>query len=173
MGCAVSKQRQDDMPAAKATPTSAGILLYHASPDGLQVLLAHPGGPYFTRKDIGAWTIPKGLINADESPADAARREFEEEVGWAPEGDLQSLGEVRLKSGKRVVAFAIEATSAPAEILARFSPGKFTMEWPRGSGRIAEFPEVDAIDFLPLKVAREKINPAQRPLLDRLLELRG
>jgi predicted NUDIX family NTP pyrophosphohydrolase len=173
MGYVVSKQRQDDVQAAKGTPTSAGIVLYHASGDGLQVLLAHPGGPYFARKDIGAWTIPKGLVNAEESPADAARREFHEEVGWAPEGDLQSLGEVRLKSGKRVVAFAVESTSAPVALLARFSPGKFTMEWPRGSGRIVEFPEVDAIDFFSLEAARKKINPAQRPLLDRLLELRG
>jgi predicted NUDIX family NTP pyrophosphohydrolase len=135
------------------------------------VMLAHPGGPFFQRKDAGAWTIPKGLMNADEPPEDAARREFEEEVGWRPEGELHPLGEVHLKSGKRVIAFALRTHEDPAQLYERFSPGVFTMEWPRGSGKLVELPEVDRIEFFALDAAREKINPAQAPLLDRLVEL--
>jgi predicted NUDIX family NTP pyrophosphohydrolase len=167
----MSKQRPSHREAAKTTPTSAGILLYCETGDGAQVLLAHPGGPYFARKDVGAWTIPKGLINSTETPAEAARREFEEEAGWSPTGELHALGEVRLKSGKRVLAFALKSAEDPAELLARFSPGTFTMEWPRASGSFAEFPEVDRIEFFSLEAAREKINAAQQPLLDRLHEL--
>ena len=156
---------------AKPTPTSAGILLYRRGEVGVSVLLAHPGGPYFRNKDMGAWTIPKGLINADESPEDAARREFEEEVGWRPEGELQPLGEVRLRSGKRVIAFALQTQDDAAVLYERFAPGAFKMEWPRGSGRFVEMPEVDRIEFLSIDAAREKINPAQQPLLERLLNL--
>jgi predicted NUDIX family NTP pyrophosphohydrolase len=136
-------------------------------------MLAHPGGPFFQRKDAGAWTIPKGLLNADEPPEEAARREFEEEVGWRLEGELHPLGEVRMKSGKRLIAFALRTHEDPAELQEKFSPGVFTMELPRGSGRFVETPEVDRIEFFALDAARKKINPAQAPLLDRLLELVG
>jgi predicted NUDIX family NTP pyrophosphohydrolase len=134
-------------------------------------MLAHPGGPFFQRKDLGAWTIPKGLLSAGESPTEAALREFEEEVGWRPDGHLQPLGEVRLKSGKRVIAFAVQTSEEPARLYERFSPGIFALEWPRGSGRLMEMPEVDRIEFFTIDVAREKINSAQQPLLDRLLDL--
>jgi predicted NUDIX family NTP pyrophosphohydrolase len=167
----VSKSKQTkDNSSARSTPISAGILLYQSSPEGLQVLLAHPGGPCFANKDAGAWSIPKGLVNAEEELADAARREFEEELGWRPEGELQPLGEVRLKSGKWVIAFALQSNDAQADLLAKFSPGAFTMEWPPRSGRRAEFPEVDRIEFFTIDGAREKINAAQAALLDRLLE---
>jgi predicted NUDIX family NTP pyrophosphohydrolase len=143
-------------------------LLYRRTDDCLEVLLAHPGGPFFVRKDDGAWTIPKGLINSDESPHAAALREFEEELGWRPEGDLIGLGEVRLKSGKRVVAFAVETHEKSSALLPKFTPGVFAMEWPRGSGKYAQFPEVDRIEIFSIALARVKINPAQAPLLDRL-----
>jgi predicted NUDIX family NTP pyrophosphohydrolase len=158
----------DSSKPAKSRPTSAGILLYRKTADGLEVLLAHPGGPFFVRKDEGAWTIPKGLMDAGESPQAAALREFEEELGWRPDGDLIELGEVRLRSGKRVIAFAAETQSSPSVLLTKFTPGEFTMEWPRGSGRYAHFPEVDRIEFFSIEVARAKINVAQAPLLDRL-----
>ncbi|HEX6962015.1 MAG TPA: NUDIX domain-containing protein [Lacipirellula sp.] len=156
---------------AKTTPTSAGILLYRKATEGLEVLLAHPGGPFFAKKDEGAWTIPKGLIDRDESQEAAALREFEEELGWRPQGAMVELGEVRLKSGKRVVAFALETNEEPASLLQRFIPGVFTMGWPRGSSRYAQFPEIDRIEFLPIAAARVKISPAQAPLLDRLVAI--
>ena len=167
----MSNERPKQRKGAKATPTSAGILLYRVADEGVSVMLAHPGGPFFQCKDAGAWSIPKGLVNPDESPQDAARREFEEEVGWRPDGELHPLGEVRLKSGKRLIAFALRTHEAPARLCERFSPGVFTMEWPRGSGRLVEMPEVDRIAFFAIDAAREKINPAQQPLLDRLLDL--
>jgi predicted NUDIX family NTP pyrophosphohydrolase len=141
------------------------------SPHGLSVLLAHPGGPFFIHKDAGSWTIPKGLADPGEAMADAARREFEEEVGWRPAGDLTPLGEVKLRSGKRVIAFALQSDEPPEISLARFSPGLFAMEWPRGSQRLREFPEVDRIEFFSIDAARRKISPAQEPLLDRLIAL--
>jgi predicted NUDIX family NTP pyrophosphohydrolase len=150
---------------------SAGILLYREAAEAKRVLLAHPGGPFFARKDAGAWTIPKGLVDPGEDLADAALREFEEELGWRPAGDLAPLGEVKLKSGKRVVAFALRAAESEQEMLAQFSPGKFSMEWPRGSGRSVEFPEVDRIAFFAVEAARSAINPAQAPLLERLCKL--
>jgi len=129
----LSKRQQPDAKAASAAPISAGILLYQQSADGLRVLLAHPGGPFFIHKDAGSWTIPKGLADRGEELADAARREFEEEVGWRPAGDLTPRGEVKLRSGKRVIAFAVQSDEPPEVLLARFAPGLFTMEWPRGS----------------------------------------
>jgi predicted NUDIX family NTP pyrophosphohydrolase len=169
----LSNDRPKRREGARSTPASAGILLYRVGDDGVSVMLAHPGGPFFQRKDVGAWTIPKGLVKADEPPQDAARREFEEEVGWRPEGELHPLGEVRLKSGKRVTAFALRTREHPAQLYERFSPGVFAMEWPRGSGQLVELPEVDRIEFFAIDAAREKLNPAQQPLLDRLLEFIG
>jgi len=156
----------------RAAPLSAGILLYRETAAGLRVLLAHPGGPFFVRKDAGAWTIPKGLVDLGEELAAAALREFEEELGWRPDGELAPLGEVKLSSGKRVVAFALRTEEAEETMLARFAPGKFSMEWPRRSGRQVEFPEVDRVAFFSLDAAREAINAAQSDLLDRLLRLR-
>ena len=150
---------------------SAGILLYRLSEHGPRVLLAHPGGPLFAGKDLGAWSIPKGLVEADEEPEAAARREFAEEVGWKPDGELQPLGEVTLKSGKRVIAFALETCESEDDLLARFSPGTFQMEWPPRSGRLTTFPEIDRIEFFTLDAARQRLNPAQVPLADRLAEL--
>jgi predicted NUDIX family NTP pyrophosphohydrolase len=156
---------------ARIGPVSAGILLYHQSEREISVLLAHPGGPFFARKDAGAWTMPKGLINPDESPEVAAMREFEEELGWRPVGELLPLGEVRLKSGKRVIAFAIASREPRQSLLGRFAPGTFEMEWPRGSGRTVQFPEVDRIAFYSIHDALTAINPSQAPLLDRLRTL--
>lgn len=155
----------------KHSPLSAGILLYRVDDAGAWALLGHPGGPFFGKKDAGAWTIPKGLVLPGEDLAVAARREFAEEVGWRPVGDLEPLGEVRLKSGKRVQGFALRTQEPADALLARFAPGLFTMEWPPRSGRFQEFPEIDRIEFFPLAVARAKINPAQAVFLDRLEQL--
>ena len=138
---------------------SAGILLYVDAVE-LRVLLAHPGGPYFSRKDAGAWTIPKGLVNDQEDLELAARREFEEELGWAPAGAALSLGHVKLRSGKVVHGFAIRGGEAEPSLLARFRPGTFSMEWPPKSGRSAEFPEVDRIGFFTLREARSLLAEA-------------
>jgi predicted NUDIX family NTP pyrophosphohydrolase len=149
---------------------SAGILLYRLSEEGIRVLLAHPGGPYWVNKDLGAWSIPKGLINSTEDYESAARREFEEELGWKAEGPLEPLGEVKLRSGKRVFGFALKSAEDEPTLLARFQPGLFTMEWPPRSGQAALFPEVDRIEFFSMEQGRLKLNPAQAPFLDRLRE---
>ncbi len=162
----VAKNREN-RPRAIIT-ASAGILLYHHSGNAIRVLLAHPGGPYFANKDGGAWSIPKGLVGAGEDLAAAALREFKEEVGWRPSGELVPLGEVTLRSGKRVTAFALRTTDDEAQLTAQFQPGTFTMEWPPRSGQTAQFPEIDRIAFFSLDEAREKINAGQLPLLARL-----
>jgi len=174
----VAKKRDLSTDAERPRQLSAGILLYRGTIDSLRVLLAYPGGPYFvnsdgsSKKDAGAWTIPKGLVEPNEEPEHTARREFTEEVGWQPTGNLEPLGEIRLRSGKRVIAFAVECHAAEEELLGKFTPGKFTMEWPPHSGKLSEFPEVDRIEFFSLAAARGKINERQAPLLDRLVELR-
>lgn len=146
---------------------SAGILLFRRSGGRLEVLLVHPGGPFWSRRDVGAWSAPKGEYERGNDPLQAARREFEEELGSAPpEGELLDLGEVRQKSGKRVRAWAVEgdldATTCHSNT--------FTIEWPARSGQIREFPEVDRAEWFELELAREKLNPAQVAFLDRLLE---
>jgi predicted NUDIX family NTP pyrophosphohydrolase len=145
---------------------SAGILLFRGRGPGLEVLLVHPGGPFFARKDLGVWSIPKGEYDADEDPLVCARREFEEELGSPlPPGDVVALGEVKQKSGKIVTAFAaegdIDATAAKSNT--------FTMEWPPRSGRTAEFPEIDRAEWFGIDAAREKLVPAQVAFVDRLL----
>lgn len=145
---------------------SAGILLYRRL-DSLQVLLAHPGGPFWHRRDEGAWTIPKGLLAAGESPEAAARREFEEELGRAPAGELRPLPRIRQRSGKQVDAFAVEGDFDTASLRSN----TFAMEWPPHSGRNAEFPEIDRVEWFPLEVARRKILPSQLPLLDGLVAM--
>jgi predicted NUDIX family NTP pyrophosphohydrolase len=144
---------------------SVGILMYRRGAGGLEVLLAHPGGPFFRNKDDGAWTIPKGVPEPDEEPRAAALREFDEEIGLPVSEPLLPLGEIKQKGGKVVTAWACEG-DAPAG----FQPmsNTFELEWPPRSGRRATFPEIDRAEFFPLAVAREKINPAQAALIDRL-----
>lgn len=143
---------------------SAGLLMYRLRAGRLEVLLAHPGGPFFTNKDLGAWTIPKGLVDEDEDQLAAARREFEEETGTRPEGDFVPLGEVLQKGGKTVVAWAFEGDLDPASIRSN----TFKKEWPPRSGRWQTFPEVDRAAFFSIAEAKTKINPAQAQLLARL-----
>jgi predicted NUDIX family NTP pyrophosphohydrolase len=134
---------------------------------GIEVLLVHPGGPYWVRKDQGAWSIPKGQYDDREDPLSAARREFEEELGSpAPSAAPQDLGEIRQKSGKRVRAFALEGDLDTARVTSNTTQ----IEWPPRSGRSVEIPEVDRAGWFSLDEARKKINPAQATLLDRLLE---
>jgi predicted NUDIX family NTP pyrophosphohydrolase len=150
--------------------TSAGILLYRLVDAELRVLLAHPGGPYFAKRDLSAWTIPKGLIADGEPPEDAAIREFEEEVGWRPVGPLLPLGEVKQRSGKRVIGFALRSDEIEKALLAKFSPGTFQMEWPPKSGMQVAFPEVDRIAFFDVQEAQLQMIREQAPFLDRLTE---
>jgi predicted NUDIX family NTP pyrophosphohydrolase len=128
------------------------------------LLLAHFGGPYWARKDAGAWSIPKGLIERGETPEQAARREFAEELGTAPAGPLVALPPLRQKGGKWVDAFAIEGDFDPADL----ASNSFTMEWPRGSGRLQSFPEVDQVRWFKPAEAAEMILPSQSPLLEAL-----
>jgi predicted NUDIX family NTP pyrophosphohydrolase len=147
---------------------SAGILVYRKRADGLEVLLVHPGGPFWARRDEGVWSIPKGEYAADEEPGDAALREFAEETGWMLSGELRPLGDVRQKTGKVVTAFAVEGDFDPATLRSN----AFDMEWPPKSGRRASFPEVDRAGWFSLAEAREKLIEGQRPLLDRLQTLK-
>ena len=150
------------MPSAK---TSAGILLYR---DGPEVLLVHPGGPFWAKKEAGAWSIPTGELNDGEEPLESALREFEEETGTPLQpGATIDLGEVVQRGGKRVVAWGVEGDLDPATV----HSNTFVMEWPPRSGAQREFPEVDRAEWFSIDAAREKINPAQAELLDRLLAL--
>ena len=147
-----------------AVKRSAGLLLFRRRA-GLEVLLAHPGGPFWARRDAGAWSIPKGEYDADEAPLVAARREFPEELGLpAPDGALIPLGEIRQPSGKLIIAWAVEADLDPAAVV----PGTFELEWPRGSGRLQTVPEIDRVAWFPLDEARRRIVEGQRPFLDGL-----
>ena len=144
---------------------SAGIVLFRRGPDGIEVLLGHSGGPFFRKKDAGAWSIPKGEYGDDEQPWAAAQREFTEELGLpVPVGEPVALGEIVQKNRKRVTAWAIEADLDPAQI----TPGTFTMEWPPSSGRQQEFPEIDRVEWFGLEQARGKMIAGQQALLDRL-----
>ncbi|MFI5677540.1 NUDIX domain-containing protein [Streptomyces cellulosae] len=147
---------------------SAGLLLFRRGADhGIEVLLGHMGGPFYTRRDAGAWTVPKGEYEPDEPAWDAARREFQEELGLPPpDGEAVPLGEVRQTNGKIVTAWAVEADLDPATI----SPGTFLMEWPPKSGQTREFPELDRVAWFGLDGARAVIVKAQAAFLDRLAE---
>lgn len=146
-------------------PTSAGLLLYRTGASGLEVLLVHPGGPFWQRRDLGAWSIPKGEPIEGESLLEAARREVAEETGFAvPEGPAIDLGHVRQKGGKEVHAWAVQADLDPAALRSN----TFELEWPRGSGRRRTFPEIDAAAWFDPAEARRRILPAQAALLDRL-----
>ena len=143
---------------------SAGLLMYRRDEGGLQVLLVHPGGPFFRDKDEGAWSIPKGEVGPSEEPLDAAVREFAEETGTAPTGPYLSLAPVEQKGGKTVHAWAFEGDCDPAATRCN----TFTMEWPPRSGRQVEFPEVDRAAFFGPEEARRKINAGQATLIDEL-----
>lgn len=145
---------------------SAGLLLFRRR-NPLEVLLVHPGGPLWAKKDEGAWSIPKGEIDTDEDPLAAARREFEEELGSPVDGEFVTLTPIRQASGKLVYAWALEAdfdTSA-------FTSGTFSMEWPPRSGTRQTFPEVDRAEWFTIDEAKQKINQAQIALLDQLSSL--
>ncbi|MCW8121086.1 NUDIX domain-containing protein [Streptomyces anthocyanicus] len=147
---------------------SAGLLLHRRAPGGgLQVLLGPMGGPFYSRRDAGAWTVPKGEYDSGEPAWEAARREFEEELGLPPpEGEAVPLGEVRQAGGKLVTVWAVAADLDPATVV----PGTFRMEWPPRSGRTEEFPELDRVAWFGLDRAREVIVKAQAAFLDRLAE---
>ncbi len=155
---------------SRSSRRSAGLLLHRGQGDTLEVLLVHPGGPLWTHRDAGAWSIPKGEYVDGEDPLAAARREFEEELGTAPPGgEADDLGEVRQKSGKRVHAWAIRGDLDATSIVSNTCP----LEWPPRSGRMIEIPEVDRAEWFGIGAAREKINSGQVPLLDRLEALAG
>ncbi|WP_326731210.1 NUDIX domain-containing protein [Streptomyces phaeochromogenes] len=149
---------------------SAGLLLFRRTDQGIEVLLGHMGGPFFARRDAGAWTVPKGEYEPDEAAWDAARREFQEELGLPPpDGTPIPLGEVTQTNRKVVTVWAIESDLDVTTMV----PGTFTMEWPRGSGRVQEFPELDRAEWLDLDRARAVLVKAQTTFLDRLAEQTG
>ena len=146
---------------------SAGIVLYRSGASGLEVLLVHPGGPFWAKKDAGAWSIPKGEYDDGEDPLACALREFEEETGTRLDSeDVVELGSIRQKGGKEVTAWAVAGDLDPASVRSN----TFAMEWPPRSGRQAEFPEIDRAEWFALDVARSKLVAAQAELLDRVVE---
>jgi predicted NUDIX family NTP pyrophosphohydrolase len=149
----------------KSGRTSAGILLWRRRRGGIEVLLAHQGGPYWVKKDLGHWTIPKGEVEPGEELVAVARREFEEETGATPpDGPLTSLGEIRQKSGKLVLGWAAEGDLDPSTAVSN----TFDLEWPPHSGVIQSFPEIDRVEWFGLEEARRRLKAAQVPFLDRL-----
>jgi len=148
---------------------SAGVLIWRRNSGALEVLLVHPGGPFWRNRDQGAWQIPKGGIDEGEEPAAAALREVEEELGLVLEGDLQPLDEIRQAGGKWVVAFALEHDFDAEQIRSN----EFEAEWPPKSGKFARFPEVDEARWMSFPEARRMMLPSQSPLLDRLAETLG
>lgn len=147
--------------------TSAGLLLFRRKSEELEVLLAHPGGPYFKNKDDGAWTIPKGQINPDEHPLAAARREFHEETGFTPSEPFIELTPIKQRGGKIVHAWACEGDCDPSAVISN----TFKLEWPPNSGHEREFPEIDRADFFDVETAKRKIIAAQAALIDELVEI--
>lgn len=144
--------------------------MYRSGTDGVEVLIAHPGGPFWARKDEHAWSVPKGEYDVGDDPWDAAQREFAEELGSVPPpGPRVELGQVRQSGGKVVTVFAV---GADLDISAARS-NTFEMEWPPRSGRMQEFPEVDRVAWVPVEVARVKLLKGQLPILDRLLDALG
>lgn len=149
---------------------SAGLLLYRTRAGALEVLIGHPGGPFWARKDDGAWSIPKGECAHGEDPWQAARREFAEEIGCpAPAGDPVDLGVVKQPSGKILALFALSADLDVSDLRSN----TFTLEWPKGWGRLQEFPELDRVAWLPVEQARIKLLKGQRLFLDRLISRVG
>jgi len=145
---------------------SAGLLLYRQKQRGLEVFLVHPGGPFWAKKDLGAWSIPKGEHSADEAPLAAARREFEEETGAKIDGDFIDLGTIRQAGGKLVSAWAHQGDFDPTRLISN----PVEMEWPPRSGRTVKFPEVDRGAWFSMGEAHERILASQRPILERLQE---
>lgn len=148
---------------------SAGILMYQLDDDGLRVLLAHPGGPFWRNRDEGAWSVPKGEADTGEAPEQVARREFHEELGTAIVAPLTPLGRLRQRGGKWVEAFAVEGEFDVASLRSN----EFPLEWPPRSGKTASFPEVDRVAWFAPAEARRKILPSQQVLIDRLQALLG
>ena len=148
---------------------SAGILMYRCNNSDLEVLLAHPGGPYYRNKDLGVWSLPKGEFAEDEDPKDAAIREFKEELGADVSGKMIELSPITQKSGKEVLAWAIEGDFNPDDIVSN----SFPMEWPPKSGKIQEFVEVDRVEWFNIELAKAKIISGQGALLTELAERLG
>ncbi len=149
-----------------ATKTSAGLLLYRVRGDQLEVFLVHPGGPFWAKKDAGAWSIPKGELGEGEEPLQAAIREFREETGFTVSGDFHPLRSIRQAGGKVVHAWAVEGDCDPAELRSN----TFSMIWPPKSGRMQDFPEVDRAAWFEIAEAKERILAGQVGFLDELLE---
>jgi predicted NUDIX family NTP pyrophosphohydrolase len=148
---------------------SAGLLMYRMTSGRLEVLLVHPGGPFWRRKDLGAWSIPKGEYSSSEEPLEAAKREFQEETGCEPRGPFIPLTAVKQAGGKEISAWALEGDWDPAQLRSN----TFSMELPKGSDRFREFPEVDRAAWFEVPEARRRINAGQVPLLDELLNQLG
>jgi len=149
---------------ARTVAESAGLLLYRKSDAGLELFLAHPGGPFWQRKDAGAWTIPKGAVEQGETLLAAACREFQEETGITPKSPFLALGSIRQKAGKIIHAWGWEGDADPSQVVSN----SMTTEWPRGSGRRISYPEIDRCEWFSAVVARTRLNPAQAELVDRL-----
>jgi predicted NUDIX family NTP pyrophosphohydrolase len=146
---------------------SAGLLIYRRKNHGTEVFLAHPGGPFWAKKDLNAWSIPKGEYGSEEDPLAAAKREFEEETGFRPEGTFVALGDLKQAGGKIVTAWAVEGDCD----LSVLRSNTFSLEWPPRSGRMVEFPEVDRWQWFSIEEARERLLSGQKVFLDRLVEL--
>jgi predicted NUDIX family NTP pyrophosphohydrolase len=146
---------------------SAGILLFRFRNEKLEVMLVHPGGPFWAKKDNGAWSIPKGLFEESEKPMDAAKREFKEETGFEVDGEFIELGELQQPSKKIVHAWAIEKDLDKTKIMSN----TFTLEWPKNSGRVQEYPEIDKAGWFDIEQAKEKILKGQIGFIDKLVEI--
>ncbi len=147
-------------------PRSAGLLVFRRTPTGIELLLGHMGGPFWARKDAAAWSVPKGLVEPGESDVAAARREFAEELGLpAPAGGWLDLGEARQPGGKTVTIWAVEGDVDPGAVV----PGTFEMEWPRGSGRVQQFPEIDRVGWFEPTTAVVKLVKGQGVFVERLV----
>jgi predicted NUDIX family NTP pyrophosphohydrolase len=144
---------------------SAGILCYRFRDRVLEVFLVHPGGPFWVKRDAGAWSIPKGLLESDEDPLATARREFQEETGFAAVGEFFALGQLQQHSKKIVHVWAVQMDLDASQV----KSNTFSLEWPKGSGKVREYPEVDKGEWFALAEARQKIYPGQEAFLDRLL----
>jgi predicted NUDIX family NTP pyrophosphohydrolase len=146
---------------------SAGILLFRSKNQRLDVLLVHPGGPFWTNKDEGAWSMPKGVFEEDETPLDAAKREFKEETGFEVDGEFIELGKLGQPSNKIIHAWALERDLDQTRVVSN----KFSLEWPRGSGIRKEYPEIDKASWFDIDQAKKKIHTGQAGFIDRLLEI--